>query len=915
MNKRVKRACAWIAWAAVCLIIAVAGVGFSDRIRLETIMAFTEQDRIYYGIDSVNKEYRVFMKDLDTGKSDWLSQPWTNSGNKDTFYVMDLEAFGPEEVYVCYAVRPENKERSLRLEIIHYDLVHHREQERYFIPLKETENYFAFSLSESGGEKALYVMTADKVTSQMARVSVNKIAGGKISEETGQYMVHVPFFQGERIEDGSLVYLTSDGSVWQVSDPNVECCIYSNQGLENHNVNYYLGSEGVSFYNLDTKRSCQISYEDQELKMTEDQLGDSREKFGNIVQMISMEDGGFAATVMQENFHCIPVVLGSNERVIEEVSLSALGRIILGFQIFSFVYLAGFTLYVFYYLIRMMNRGVFPTALKIVCIVFPMAGIGYFIISRQADKVFEDQLWLQEEKRMEAVVSSYVSRIDLSLYSSSAMNPTYADALEKAFAKDYPWEETIAEVGGKSDFKINRNSILYNFYRYYDGEMYPISYQYLSCAPVSYTVYGQDAEALSRCVSEKQVVCIHEDTIQEGEILAFYFPLFQDDECVGAIRAMVSAQTVLPIAKMKTLIIRRSVATYLVVMIALLFVISTVSIHSIRKMEKAVRQMREGRVQVKVALKGQDEMAQMRQIFNRMSNNISSNLEKMEHLKNTYEPFVPRAMIRLLGKEDVRFVYPGDRNRIRAAVATLGVCDFERIQSHVGTEEIFEFLSRYLKTAVLIAEQNGGILGGFSQANIKVIFPGGAKNGRQAVCRILQRLREERLELGGSAVKFSAGIAEGELVLTAVGTGSRMEIVTDGGCLEESVYLKKVGEYLGAGCLVSEGAFLDGENPAGRELSRLLIWRREADGADEEYEPPVLRFYQVYADETSANREKKEKTKEWFEQGIQLFGRRKWREARENFAAVLREDIHDQPAGVYFSLCDEYAEEMSYESD
>ena len=133
MNKRVKRACAWIAWAAVCLIIAVAGVGFSDRIRLETIMAFTEQDRIYYGIDSVNKEYRVFMKDLDTGKSDWLSQPWTNSGNKDTFYVMDLEAFGPEEVYVCYAVRPENKERSLRLEIIHYDLVHHREQERLIV--------------------------------------------------------------------------------------------------------------------------------------------------------------------------------------------------------------------------------------------------------------------------------------------------------------------------------------------------------------------------------------------------------------------------------------------------------------------------------------------------------------------------------------------------------------------------------------------------------------------------------------------------------------------------------------------------------------------------------------------------------------------------------------------------------------
>ena len=152
-------------------------------------------------------------------------------------------------------------------------------------------------------------------------------------------------------------------------------------------------------------------------------------------------------------------------------------------------------------------------------------------------------------------------------------------------------------------------------------------------------------------------------------------------------------------------------------------------------------------------------------------------------------------------------------------------------------------------------------------------------------------------------------------MLTAVGTGKRMEIVADGECVEASIHLKKLGEYLGAGCLISEEAFSGTENPVNQEMSRFLLWREKNPKDNEEAEAHALRFYQVYADEPFSDREKKEETRGWFERGIQMYERKKWRDARENFAAVLREDIQDQPAGVYFSLCDEYAEEMPYESD
>ena len=900
-------------WLGCSVFIALAVCSGRMDVVFETVSVFDTCRGYGFGVDSIDMKYRVFRIDLETEKARVIDFPWVDEELGAEHEILDIcgEEDGRAWLAVCtYHWTGEGYQEMIDL----YDCdFESQEMERvYTYILDGNEEYFGITPEEQKGDTSgirLYL-------SENGQVSELAVAADGSAEETGRiWHISGRVFQHAFLQDGTLMYIRGDGSVYRSEVGGYSQLFYQNSGTETHNVNYMFFQEHLSFYNLDSKSYCEISYDDGELRKESDPLDGRRDMFGNLVTVREEEDGSCSATVMTSNYRLLPAVFGEEDRVITGVKAPFSYAVPLFLTVSILLFGAGALVIGARRLIICLNRGIFPTSVKIVIVAVPLAFISYFVIAQQVWNVFAERIQRQEQQRIEEGARALAAEMPGELFQSPSENLAYFQRM--AYEREIRSLENrgIYSPGGSRITDEDTVQILYDFYACSQGEFYLLSQNNLLCTPVSYTLYGANAAALEAMAERGEAVLTDDVTIQEGHMISVFVPILADDgTCAGAVRAYVSMEQGMDGSDFAIQIDLISIGAWFLLFLLTVIVLFIVSLslrpmkamtYSARKMEKAgdIGNFA-GR---KRRLFENDEISVMEDIYRRMADNLNRQLREMGELKNANEPFVPLQLIRLLDREDVRTLELGDERCFPASVLSLGVPNPERLRADMSAEELYGFMGRAYELMLPPLNQEGGTAERFVEGGLSVLFSQNSEGCLRAAVSAMKALGQAKLCIDEEQIPFTAGITFGQIRLAVVGSHERMEIVAVSYMIRLAEYLKKMARRYGCRILTTKETIAQAEDYfssfRSRRLGLLYV--------DEEQR--VEQIYEIYEADEPESLAAKDQTKKWFEAGVDLFEKGKWAEARGEFARVLEHSGEDLAAGRYFYLCDRYMEDEPQE--
>ncbi|MDE5966057.1 MAG: hypothetical protein K2G89_04420, partial [Lachnospiraceae bacterium] len=216
-----------------------------------------------------------------------------------------------------------------------------------------------------------------------------------------------------------------------------------------------------------------------------------------------------------------------------------------------------------------------------------------------------------------------------------------------------------------------------------------------------------------------------------------------------------------------------------------------------------------------------------------------------------------------------------------------------------------------------------GMIESFQNAGCTALFEGNVEKallGAIQICQDLNRRRtaavlEAEAEKIGSVSKEqiirnwgAIGIAHGQITLGMVGNEKRLAAITVSPNRDMASYLQSIAKDYHAHILVTQETAQKIPGFFKTYHTRNMGFLYNA------FTGYWGKIYDVYDGDSREIFRLKAATKELFEQGVEYYCLRKFKEARQKFIAVLKEYRHDNAAKEYIYLCDKYVSVKNKES-
>ncbi len=363
----------------------------------------------------------------------------------------------------------------------------------------------------------------------------------------------------------------------------------------------------------------------------------------------------------------------------------------------------------------------------------------------------------------------------------------------------------------------------------------------------------------------------------------------------------------------------RDLLSFMVLIIAvcfllLLLVVQNEFITPVRVLKSCVQEMADGRLGVQAPVRGNNEISEISTIFNQMSFNISSHMREITDLNDGYHKFVPLEIFKILQKQEVSQIRLGDYRETVLSVMSMQINDFEHVTGHMAPMELFAFINRIYREAVPDVQSRGGVIGEYYGGGFTAFYQNGCRQVLDSAIVICQRFHEVRRKLeqeGGVMPYLGFGISFGPVMLGIVGDKDRLSASMLSEQITAAEHLKRAAWKYRASILITGTAAAQIPEFETRYSSRLigLLHLRTSDRAE--------KIYDVYDGDAMEDRERKDLTKEKFEEGVRRFLAREFYEARLCFIEVLKLYRFDYAAREYLYLCNSFYqnEEGAREAD
>jgi class 3 adenylate cyclase len=267
------------------------------------------------------------------------------------------------------------------------------------------------------------------------------------------------------------------------------------------------------------------------------------------------------------------------------------------------------------------------------------------------------------------------------------------------------------------------------------------------------------------------------------------------------------------------------------------------------------------------------------------------------------ERMIPKELFKVLKVKTISDISFENQEHAEMVNMYINSNDFSKMIHSMGAEEIFVFINRFLSEAIPKIDEMGGIIEGFQEAGMSVLFleePEKAVVAAVSICELLNQLGESDSRYN----HFSIGLCYQNAMVGVVGHPKRWSLLT---LPEEasgiSGWLQSIADKYYAKILVTDSYLELIEDFKKKFNVRFLgyIYISDTDS--------MKKVYDVFDGDEKDVRNRKRQTKMVFEKGVNLFVEQNYQEARQHFIEVLKTDSFDKAAKEYVYLCELYLKE------
>ncbi len=334
-----------------------------------------------------------------------------------------------------------------------------------------------------------------------------------------------------------------------------------------------------------------------------------------------------------------------------------------------------------------------------------------------------------------------------------------------------------------------------------------------------------------------------------------------------------------------------------VIYLTLLFLTLTFVCKPIKKIEKAVYRLSDGRVKDDILIGGNKQFVGIEHGLNKINDVYKEKENLLRKTNIEYEKFIPKQFLKFLGKNSILELELG--NQVQKEVTTM-FCDIRNstiTSSTLSLEENFNYINSYLKTVSPLIRKYGGFVDKYLGDGILAVFiqPENAIECSVQIVKAIEQKNKSNLKIPSMDVGIS--LNTGEVVFGVVGEEERKSPTIISDTVNLASKMENINKFFKTKIIFSKRTLnsLKSEYP----LSYRFIGNLTLD------EKNLLSLFECLDAYDKKLRERLESIKVTFEQGVRYYNLGKFHNAKENFQLVLKRVREDKVAYMYYNRCEQ----------
>ncbi|MBE7381372.1 MAG: AAA family ATPase [Leptolyngbya sp. SIO1E4] len=263
----------------------------------------------------------------------------------------------------------------------------------------------------------------------------------------------------------------------------------------------------------------------------------------------------------------------------------------------------------------------------------------------------------------------------------------------------------------------------------------------------------------------------------------------------------------------------------------------------------------------------------------RLYTNLATLNQELITLNKSYERFVPRQFLKLLGKDSITEVELGDNVKQDMSVLFSDIRDFTSLSERMSPEDNFRLINAFLSRMDTVIAEHNGFIDKYIGDALMALFSGPADDAVQAGIDMLETLKtynRKRIKANYQPLRVGIGINTGSLMLGTVGGRNRMDSTVISDAVNLAARMEGLTKFYGAPLLIAENTF-----KRLRNYNRYYF--RVIDRVKVKGKSVPVTVYEVFNHEEPALRDAKMRTKMTFEEGLLLYNNQRFAEAYRCF--------------------------------
>ena len=562
-----------------------------------------------------------------------------------------------------------------------------------------------------------------------------------------------------------------------------------------------------------------------------------------------------------------------------------------------------------------------PLAVKMIALFTPffVISMGVLIWFNTYDGVTEYMSLLRsEQERGAKIASDIISGSDFTKLNhvSGYMSSDYIN-LKNSLKKGY--EEVSLKVGDRSDYivtyvenydklyttintRYSSNSNSYDSLKYTNPDMISSAY----CL-VDYVLEQDEREAIydvwkrfSEKTNAPEYIHVKFRDVY-GDISAAFVPIKDTNGRVVGLVGNFLDEGIHSNREFWQIFTHASALVIIItiLIIALMCLIVKWALRPLKKIESAIDTMSKGQWNTRIVVKTKDELADIAQAFNLMSEKIDRYTSNLIRLNKEYIRYVPTEIFKLMDKEKITQVELHDNKLVNINVVYIsfnvsckGCFDFN------DEEEVFSCLNSTYENIFKVVEKNNGVVQSFDGLNAIILFPVSALDALNASIQFREINIDKNIK-----ERMNITLGAGDVLIGVSGNEDRRGVIVVSDEIMQMFNIDSRLAMLGINHVATQNII--------RQMSESSTFSYRFIGrASNPTDSSYTEIYQLLDGIDKYKRDLYLSTKDTFEKGIKTYLDGKFKEARKIFTDVLRVNEKDTVSIRYLMLCEEHINKL-----